>query len=90
MPFLEPESCLRHGVTLVYTSSVRQVSSSSPSACMGGAWVGWGGVQDMQHETILIFCSDVFTAIVDVVCSLFKKKRFKGLFMVESALSLSS
>ena len=24
MPFLERESCVRHGVTLVYTSSVRQ------------------------------------------------------------------
>ena len=43
---------------------------------MGG--VGGGGVQDMQHETIFIFCSDVFTAIVDVVCSLFLKKK-KGL-----------
>ena len=54
--------------------------------CMGGG----GGIQDMQHETISIFFSDLFTAVVNMVCSLFKKKRFKGLFIVESALSLST
>ena len=29
VPFLERESCIRHGVTLVYTSSVRQAIRES-------------------------------------------------------------
>ena len=30
VPFLERESCIRHGVMLVYTSSVRQAKSINP------------------------------------------------------------
>jgi len=40
--------------------------------CMGG---GGGGIQDMQHETIPAFFSDLLTAVVNMVCSLFKKKK---------------
>ena len=45
----------------------------------------------MQHETILIFFLVTFSLLLSTwYAHYFKKIRFKGLFIVESALSLST
>ena len=50
VPFLECESCIRHGVTLVYTSSVRQAITKAKITHKINAYLGSSHISSCHYK----------------------------------------